>query len=217
MEPQQLPSPPLYTPQTPHNTEDKRDALKQKFKGFSSTLLLIIAAPLLALFLTAHVFQPYEVDGTSMETTLQNGDRLIVYKLPKTFANLTNGEFIPNRWDVVVFDRPKSLNAPDSTEHLIKRVIGLPGERVVVQNGTVTVYNEEFPEGFNPDNDRSYATNIVATNGTVDITVGAKEIFVLGDNRSNSSDSRVFGAIQANDIVGRANARFIPINAMKKL
>lgn len=217
MEPQQQSSPPSYPTTTPPHPERKNESLKNKIKSVSSTLLLIIIAPLLALFLTAHVFQPYEVDGTSMETTLQNADRLIVYKLPKTFANLTNGKFIPNRWDVVVFDRPKSLNAPDSTEHLIKRVIGLPGERVLVQNGTVTVYNEEFPEGFNPDSDKEYSRDILSTNGSVDITVGSEEIFVLGDNRSNSSDSRVFGAIQSRDIVGRATARFIPINAMKKL
>ena len=106
---------------------------RKKLKGVSGTVSLLIAAPLLALFLTAHVFQPYEVDGASMETTLQNADRLIVFKLPRTLANITGGEYTPDRWDVIVFDKPKRLSAPESTQHPIKRVIGLPGERVVIR------------------------------------------------------------------------------------
>lgn len=190
---------------------------RKKLKGVSGTVSLLIAAPLLALFLTAHVFQPYEVDGASMETTLQNADRLIVFKLPRTLANITGGEYTPGRWDVIVFDKPKRLSAPESTQHLIKRVIGLPGERVVIKEGKVTVYNEENIDGFDPDEGKDYAEDIVTTSGNVDITVGADEIFVLGDNRSNSSDSRVFGSIPTDILVGKATARFIPANAMKKL
>lgn len=186
-------------------------------KRISGTLLLVVAAPLLALFLTAHVFQPYEVDGQSMETTLQHSDRLIVYKLPKTMANLTNKSYIPSRWDVIVFDRPPQLSAPESTQHLIKRVIGLPGERVQVKDGKVTVYNKDNPEGFNPDLNQEYAGDIVSTGGVVDITVGPNEVFVLGDNRGNSSDSRIFGPIPASIIVGHATLRFVPVNNMRRL
>jgi len=186
-------------------------------KSILSTVLLLVIAPFLALFMTAHIFQPYQVDGQSMETTLQNGDRLIVYKLPVTLSNLMGNNYTPNRWDVIVFDKPKQLSAPDSTKHLIKRVIGLPGERVVVSDGIVQVYNQEKPEGFNPDSGKEYSNDIVSTNGNVDITVGRDEIFVLGDNRDNSSDSRVFGSIPTSIVVGRATSRFIPVNAMKKL
>lgn len=186
-------------------------------KSILSTVGLLLIAPFLALFMTAHIFQPYQVDGQSMETTLQNGDRLIVYKLPVTLSNIMNNDYTPNRWDIVVFDKPKELNAPDSTKHLIKRVIGLPGERVVVSDGIVTVYNKDMPDGFNPDSGKEYSNDIVSTSGNVDITVGRNEIFVLGDNRDNSSDSRIFGSISTDLLVGRASSRFLPVNAMKKL
>lgn len=196
----------------------KMALFKKIVHSLTGTLGLIIAAPLLALFLTAHVFQPYEVDGQSMETTLQNTDRLIVFKLPKTWANITSGDYRPARWDVIVFDRPKTLNAPESTEHLIKRVIGLPGERVTVNEGKVTIYNKDHPDGFNPDEGKSYADDIVTTPGrNIDFTVGKNEVFVLGDNRTNSTDSRIFGPIDVDTIVGQAIARFLPINAMKQL
>ncbi len=208
------PNQPLFRNEDQH---PRLHLLKKIAKKFTGTAGLLIAAPLLALLLTAHVFQPYEVDGASMETTLQDTDRLIVLKLPKTWANITNGEYRPSRWDVIVFDRPAQLNAPSATEHLIKRVIALPGERVKVDAGIVTVYNAEYPDGFNPDESKEYSEDILTTPGKVDITVGRGEVFVLGDNRTNSTDSRVFGSISEQIIVGKAAVRFIPINAMKKL
>ncbi len=189
----------------------------KNLKSILGTIGLLVIAPFLALFMTAHIFQPYQVDGQSMETTLQDGDRLIVYKLPVTLSNIMNNDYTPKRWDVIVFDKPKQLSAPDSTMHLIKRVIGLPGERVVVSDGVVTVYTQDKPEGFNPDSGKEYSNDIVSTGGIVDITVGQNEIFVLGDNRDNSSDSRIFGSIPTDIVVGRATSRFLPVNAMKKL
>ncbi|MCA9345938.1 signal peptidase I [Candidatus Saccharibacteria bacterium] len=187
------------------------------FKGLSGTLGLLIAAPLLALLITSHIFQPYQVDGQSMETTLQDGDRLIVYKLPKTISNLGGSAYIPGRWDIIVFDKPKQLNAPESTKHLIKRVIGLPGERVLIRQGKVTIFNKDNPEGFDPDANKDYSKDIISTSGNVDLTVGSNEVFVLGDNRGNSADSRVFGPIPSSIIVGDATVRFIPVNNMKRL
>lgn len=222
MDPSNLPTSTNVAPNMPpsqpvRDNDDKKHLISKGFKNISGTVLLIIAAPLLAIFITAHIFQPYQVDGMSMETTLQNSDRLIVFKLPKTISSLTGSNYIPNRWDIIVFDKPKSLNAPESTKHLIKRVIGLPGERVVVKAGEVTVYNKEKPDGFDPDSGKEYTAGFVSTQGNVDITVGQNEVFVLGDNRGNSSDSRIFGTIPTDIIVGKATARFIPINAMKKL
>jgi signal peptidase I len=227
MEPQQNPD--NTTPQTvpeqpsepvlmPNPTVSAPVVTKSRsVKSILGTVGLLVIAPFLALFMTAHIFQPYQVDGQSMETTLQDGDRLIVYKLPVTLSNIMNNDYTPNRWDVIVFDKPKQLSAPDSTKHLIKRVIGLPGERVVVADGIVTVYNQEKTEGFNPDSGKEYSNDIVSTSGNVDITVGQNEIFVLGDNRDNSSDSRIFGSIPTDIVVGRATSRFLPVNAMKKL
>lgn len=195
----------------------KKNEKRRKLKSFLSTILLIVTAPLLAIFITSHVFHSYEVDGASMETTLQNGDRLIVYKLPKTIANITGKGYVPNRWDVIIFDRPAEIAAPNSVKHLIKRVIGLPGERVVVKDGVITVYNSENPDGFNPDNSQSYANGFDRTVGNVDVTVGTNEIFVVGDNRNNSTDSRIFGPISIELVVGKATARFVPVGNMKQL
>jgi signal peptidase I len=220
MDPQQRPTN-SFDPNKPLFPEEevnpRMHLIKKIGQSLTGTLGLVIAAPLLALFLTAHIFQPYEVDGASMETTLQNTDRLIVFKLPKTWANISGGDYRPSRGDVIVFDRPKQLNASARTEHLIKRVIGLPGERVVIKDGTVTVYNAEKPDGFNPDKGMDYSGDIVTTPGQVDITVGRSEVFVLGDNRTNSTDSRVFGPISDEIIVGKAVTRFLPLNKMTKL
>lgn len=118
----------------------------------------------------------------------------------------------------MVFDKPASLSsASGDVDHLIKRVIGLPGERVVLHDGHYTVYNETNPDGFDPDKDQEYAKDILTTPGKVDITVGAGEIFVSGDNRMNSLDSRNFGAINASSVTGIATIRFVPVNAFKRL
>ncbi len=202
--------------QKPAPQKNKKSG-RERLKNISSTVLLIVSAPLLAIFITSHVFHSYEVDGASMETTLQSGDRLIVYKLPKTIANIRKIDFTPNRYDIIVFDRPKSTAAPSSVKHLIKRVIGLPGERVTVKDGVVTVYNQEHPEGFNPDSGKDYSSGFDKTPRSADVTIGEGEVFVLGDNRGNSTDSRDLGPIPDALIVGKATIRFVPVDNMDRL
>ncbi len=186
---------------------------------FIRQIAIIILLALTLAFVSLRFFmQAYEVDGLSMETTLQNGDRLIVWKGTKTWYNIRGNTYIPDRYDVVVFDRPLFIeNGSDSVDHLIKRVIGLPGERVVVSEGTVTVYNDEFPEGFNPDLEQEYSESFDATPGEVDIQIGEEEIFVLGDNRNNSLDSRRFGSVDVVHVTGIAEFRLAPVGAMRKL
>ncbi len=180
-------------------------------KSIISTLLLLIAAPLIAFFLTAFVFQSFEVDGPSMETTLYDNDRLLVSKLPKTWSRLTNEPYIPARGDIIVFTRSDEGDL-DSSERrkLIKRVIALPGERVTVQGGLVTVYSPARPEGFLPDKEMGYGKVIETTAGNVDLTIKPGEVFVLGDNRAHSLDSRSFGTVASNDIIGRLWLRIYP-------
>ena len=200
-------------------TPDPMQAASSRgWKNIASTLAILAIAPILAIFITIFVFQSYEVYGMSMETTLQNGDRLIVQKFSKNWSSLRGKDYVPQRHEIVVFDKPAFLSGSSGdVDHLIKRVIGLPGERVVLSNGRYTVYNEEYPEGFNPDEGQEYAKDILNTPGEVDITVGQKEIFVSGDNRSNSLDSRNFGAISTDSITGIATIRFVPVNAFEKL
>jgi len=151
-----------------------------------------------------------------METTLQNQDRLFVWKVPRTIAKITRNPFIPQRGDVIIFAKSDLNEFSGSTKkQLIKRVIGLPGERVVVKNGSLTVYNKEHPNGYEPDKSLPYGSAIVTTPGNVDITVPPGEVFVCGDNRPNSLDSRAFGTVSANDIVGKLAARIFPFNKTK--
>lgn len=187
---------------------------KDGFKNFMGTVGIIIAAPIVALFLTLYVFQSYEVDGPSMETTLDNRDRLLVLKFPHTWAKITNQDYIPNRGDIIIFNTSAVHDGANDTskKQLIKRVIGLPGDRVVVQDGVVTLYNADNPEGYNPDKAGGWREAITTTPGNADVLVGEGEVFVLGDNRTNSTDSRVIGTIPSNDIVGKLIFRIFPIS-----
>ncbi len=185
------------------------------WRSIASTIGLLIAAPLIALFLTAFIFQSYQVEGQSMETTLQNSDRLIVIKTGKTWSRVTHKIFVPKRGDIIVFNKHGLLEFGQvNDKQLIKRVIGLPGERVVVHDGKITVYNHQFPGGFEPDAIASYGDVITTTPGNTDITVPAGQVFVCGDNRTNSLDSRSFGPIETKDIVGSLSLRIFPLDKL---
>lgn len=196
------------------NTEpDEQEEKKEGLKSIFSTIAILVIAPLIALSLTAFVFQSYEVDGPSMETTLQNKDRLIVYKLPRTIAKITGNDYLPKRTEVVIFNRMDSFEFGNAkARQLIKRVIALPGERVVVKDGIITVYNKEHPNGFQPDKTFPYGKVITTTAGEVDLTVPEGYVFVCGDNRPQSLDSRSFGPVPLKDLVGRLSLRVYPFN-----
>ena len=221
---QDNPTPPFnyQPPGDPHpqfNMAPDRESLFQKFKKNWRKVLhdavIFLGIPILIAFLlSAFVIQSYQVDGESMETTLQNHDRLIVYKFPRTVARLTRHQYVPKRGEIVIFNQ---TGLPDIyyQKQLIKRVIGLPGERVVVSNGTITVYNKAHPMGFDPDKTVGYKINVPTGPGNMSsagVTLGPNEIFVCGDNRVNSEDSRYFGPVQLNNVVGVLALRILPIN-----
>lgn len=191
--------------------DHSKTSKKESAKAITSTLGLFLLAPIIALILVAFVFQSYRVDGQSMESTLSNNDRLIVTKIARTWSRITHRSYIPSRYDVVVFKKSETFGLKNLDEiQLIKRVIGLPGERVVVNNGAVTVYNRETPGGFNPDKDKEYSSGFGTTTGNVDVILEDDEIFVMGDNRGNSLDSRVFGPINSSSLVGTLAFRIYP-------
>ena len=198
-----------HLPQNPPE-KPKREGLNSVL----STLGILIAAPIIALALTLFVFQSYEVDGPSMETTLQNRDRLLVLKVHKTIARITNRDYIPSRGEIIIFNTAAihEENTVGEQKQLIKRVIGVPGDRVVVNDGVITVYNNEFPEGFNPDKIEDHGEESLVTPGSVDVTVKPGEVFVCGDNRTNSLDSRSIGTIPADDIIGKLLLRIYPLS-----
>lgn len=197
----------------PHYSRRRKENLRSTF----STIAILLTAPLIAVVLTLFVFQSYQVNGESMETTLSHNDRLIVWKLPKTWAKITGNEYIPKRGDVVVFVEPAlGRLGQNPGKQLIKRVVGLPGERVTVDDGALTVYNSQNPQGFQPDKTLPYGQTVGETPIEGEWYVGENEVFVIGDNRNNSLDSRTFGAIKAENIVGKLIVRILPINEITK-
>lgn len=205
---------PTLPSEEPTLNEDK----KEGFKSIISTVAILLLAPILALMITAFVFQSYEVDGPSMENTLQNKDRLIVWKFGHTLSKISRRPYIPERGSIVIFVKKDMYDLTTNSEkQLIKRVIGLPGDRVVVENGKITVFNEENPNGFNPDETLNLKNTISGpTEGNTSVVVGESEIFVVGDHRNNSLDSRYFGPISSSDIVGTLTARILPLADAKK-
>ncbi|MFO0887349.1 MAG: signal peptidase I [Candidatus Saccharimonadales bacterium] len=199
--------------QDPSQEESSAESKSNTIKSIISTVILFLAAPLLALFLIVFVIQSYEVDGPSMQQTLHNKDLLIVSKIDRTLARITRRDYIPPRYQIIIFtlDESGGVSGGESRQ-LVKRVIGLPGERVVVKDGTVTVFNKEHPDGFNPDKDKEYSKSFSTTNGNVDVTVQPGQVFVMGDNRGNSLDSRYFGPIDDSTIVGKLGMRIFPLN-----
>lgn len=197
-------------PEVTSGGEPEEDNEPSGIRSALSTIAILIIAPLIALTLTAFVFQSYEVDGPSMETTLQNHDRLIVYKLPRTIARITGKNYVPHRSDIIIFSRQDSFEFGTAQKRqLIKRVMAFAGERVVVKDGILTVYNSEHPEGFRPDS-QPYGKVIVTTPGDVDLVVPEGYIYVCGDNRPNSLDSRAFGPVPLKDVVGKLSIRVYP-------
>ncbi len=207
-----------YTPKPEQQVPTFSEPAKKgsdNLRSILSTVAILLLAPIIAIFLTAFVFQSYQVDGQSMETTLQNNDRLIVWKMARTWSRVTGHPYIPNRGDVIIFNEPQDkLEGFEQTgsKQLIKRVIGLPGDRVVVKNGVLTIYNGAHPDGFQPDKTLPYGENIPETNIDTDVIVPANNVFVCGDNRPDSQDSRMFGPISADQIVGKLVMRVLPIN-----
>jgi len=223
-QPVQAPAPLTTPPHQPHpqphheapqsEVETPMSKPKSGWRELFSTLSILITALLVALFIITFIFRSYQVDGPSMESTLQNNDKLIIWKVPRTWSSITRHAYIPNRGDVIVFNESGlgQYGSADSKQ-LIKRVIGLPGDRVVVKDGKYTVYNKEHPDGFDPDETLPYGKNIPYTSGNVDVTLDKTQLFVSGDNRPDSLDSRAFGPIDASQVVGKLVIRVFPLNS----
>ncbi|MBC7708280.1 signal peptidase I [Polaromonas sp.] len=209
--------PPRVTPLPPMEPMSANDDGPSGLKDFFSTVGILVTALLVALLMIAFVFRSYQVDGPSMQQTLQNQDKLIIWKVPRTWARLTHHAYIPNRGDVIVFtESGLGQFGQEDSKQLIKRVVGLPGDRVVVQNGTLTIFNKQNPDGFQPDKTLGYAyPNFPITSGDIDVTIKPNQLFVCGDNRPDSLDSRSFGPISANQVIGKLVVRVFPTNQIK--
>lgn len=185
-------------------------------KDALSILAFVVFVVIGTMLINTLVFRSFNVVGPSMEPTLATGDRLIVNRLPVTVAHLQNKPYVPERGQVVVFKNPR-YDGFTQDEYIVKRVIGLPGERVVLENGQLTVYNDGNPDGFNPD-ETFNDTPASPISGSADVTVVEGSIFVVGDNRVGnfSYDSRSgLGLIPLFDIVGPVSMRVFPFTEMR--
>jgi signal peptidase I len=159
-----------------------------------------------------YVITPIEVNGISMQPTLHTGNIMLVYKWPQTWAHLTRTQYIPNRTNIIIIAKNSV-----SQEQLIKRVIALPGETVNIANNSLTVYNQNNLNGFNPDN-AACCKNLLEPIGTFSTVVPNGQVFAMGDNRNPgaSIDSRSsVGNIESNQIVGKVVMRIYPFNKIK--
>lgn len=173
------------------------DFLKSFFT-FSWDIIKVAAIALILAGLVRYfLIQPFFVEGASMEPNFLNGEYLLIDEVSYYFKPVGRGE-------VVVFHYPL-----DTSKYYIKRVIGLPNETVEIKNGRVVVYNDNNPDGLFID--ESYLPREGITAGDIKKKLGRSEYFVLGDNRPVSSDSRQWGVLPKNDIVGRVWVRAWPV------
>lgn len=199
----------------------------------------VVAIVLGTIFLNTFIYRSYNVVGGSMENTLHQDDRVIVNRAAVSWAHFTGNEYVPERGQIIVFlnedeqkvaeyksagvENPMTCNAPSNVtdQYIIKRVIAFPGERVTVKDGIMTIYNDEYPDGFVYDTEwRTSDTDGPKehTSGEVDITVPEGELFVSGDNRegSNSWDSRNgLGTIPYCRIIGPVILRLFPFDKIR--
>lgn len=159
---------------------------------------LIIVAPF-----RLYIAQPFIVSGASMDPTFADGEYLIVDQISRRLED-------PKRESVVIFKYPM-----DPTKYFIKRIIGLPGETVEINNGVVTIFNNTNPKGFTLN--EPYIADVNKKDDDFKIKLSENEFFVLGDNRLGSLDSRAWGPVPERLIIGRPVVRLLPTNRLDVL
>lgn len=186
----------------------------QNLKDLIGIGLFITAVVVGTIFINSFIFRSFNVVGPSMEKTLYTGDRLIVNRVPSTMAGLKNQSYVPHRGEIIVFENPQYTPGSDN-EYIVKRVIALPGEDIELKDGKFTVYNDQNPNGFNPD-DFNHGLPGSPTSGELERkTVPPGTIFVSGDHRQGnfSSDSRNgLGYIPLTNVIGKVEFRIWPLN-----
>jgi signal peptidase I len=159
----------------------------------------------LAIFLMIYLFvgRPHQVSGQSMYPNFHNGDYILTNMIGYRFS-------LPERGDVVVFAAPASPG-----DEYIKRIIGIPGDRIALRGDRVYLNGELEPDSFLPSNFTTAPGRFLSEGQ--EVTVPQDQYFVLGDNRGASSDSRAWGFVPRNKIVGKAFFRYWPVSAMGKV
>lgn len=188
----------------------------QSLKDAVGIFVFVVCVLIGTLFINAFIFRSFNVEGPSMQNTLHTGDRLIVNRMPVTWAQLQNKSYIPKRGEVIVFKNPQYVPGL-AEEYIVKRVIAFAGERVVLKNSKFTVYDNKNLNAIDPDtfNDGKPTSPI---EGEVDTIVPEGTVFVTGDNRVDgySKDSRNgLGTIPYFDIIGPVKIRIFPFDQIQ--
>jgi signal peptidase I len=188
--------------------------MQQQSKDFiKETLYIIIISLIIVLPIRAFIAQPYIVSGASMDNTFQNGNYLIVDEISYRFEQPKRGEVIVLKTPPAALELQKVSTT--STVFYIKRIIGLPGETVEINGDQVKIYNKENPDGKVLSEPYVYINKLIPSPFTdlkLKVTLKDDEYFVMGDNRHNSSDSRLWGVLPKKDIVGKSYVRLFPFN-----
>lgn len=171
---------------------------RERVRGVVEWAVVILGAILIAFLVRTFLFQAFFIPSESMEPTLVNRDRVIVNKLSYQLHDV-------NRGDLIVFGRPPNEPVED-IEELIKRVVAVEGETVEARDGSVYINRQRLHEPYLTEG------TFTAAFGPVEVPPG--HVFVLGDNRGNSRDSRVFGPVDEDLIVGRAFVRVWPLGRL---
>jgi len=180
-------------------------------KSFLLSIWEIVEVGLIAVITVVAVrhflVQPFVVSGRSMEPNFSNGNYLLIDEISYRYR-------APQRGEVVVFRSPI-----DNKSFFIKRIIGLPNERVVIDNNKITIFNKENPKGMvlNEPYINLVSSSISGNTGKIEISLKNDEYFVLGDNRLESFDSRAWGPLQKSAIVGLVRLRLWPINKVEAI
>lgn len=162
---------------------------------------IVIIAAIIVVPIRYFLFQPFFVRGQSMDPSFENGDYLIIDELSYRFRQ-------PARGEVIVFKYPQN-----ASQRFIKRIIGLPGETVEIKDGRIIIYSQAGKQMLD---ESDYLPTDLKTSGEVKVTLGPNEYFVLGDNRNFSLDSRRFGSLPEENIIGRVIVRAWPFAALAK-
>lgn len=185
---------------TSSETADTQPTLPAKSEHpLTEIVRFALLAILIVVPIRMFIAQPFIVSGASMDTTFENGQYLIVDQLSYYLHE-------PERGDVIIFRYPR-----DPSKFFIKRVIGLPGDTVQIKDTVVTIINDTYPDGLILD--EPYIKSMQPAAPQIEV-LGDREYFVMGDNRDQSSDSRVWGVLQKERIVGRAWLRLFPPTAI---
>ncbi len=180
---------------------DKRSPIAAIGKFFWELIKVFLLAMAIIVPVRYFLVQPFFVRGASMEPNFYDGEYLVVDELSYYLRSVQRGE-------VIVFRFPNNLS-----QFFIKRVIGLPGETVKIANGQIVIVNNMYPQGVILD-ESEYLPAQTRTGGQLSLTLGGDEYFVLGDNRAASSDSRSWGTLEYQEIIGRAWVRAFPLSRL---